>query len=244
MDYMDRSITMKTRFSAIKNIWFKGESFDWGKHKDLSYLNSSFKVGDKIEFTGSQNIRKGSGTSYAITGATKAGQVFTIEDGPRVASGYTWYDLKGADWVADVGKFKIYTAPPPEPPPPPPPPADPTKELKERIVILEKEISGLRTALSDLEDKNTVLTGLIKAKDTKIKELGGKIVGLEEEAKELMEKYGTLMIEKNRIENESLGWQEKLGECKKQLEEGKENFIKVIVEWVKEVLAEVRRNRS
>lgn len=130
------------------------------------------------------------------------------------------------------------------PPPPPPPPADPIKELKERIVILEKEISGLRTALSDLEDKNTVLTGLIKAKDTKIKELGGKIVGLEEEAKELMEKYGTLMIEKNRIENESLGWQEKLGECKKQLEEGKENFIKVIVEWVKEVLAEVRRNRS
>lgn len=266
MDYMDRSITMKTRFSAIKNIWFKGERFNWGKHKDLSYLNNamSFKKGDKIEFTGSQNIRKGSGTSYSITGSTKAGDVATIIDGPRTANNYTWWDMKfdkgGTGWVADVSKFKIYTAPAPEPPPPPPPPTDPTIELKERIVTLKKEISGLRTALSDSQDRNTMLEGLIKAQEKReetlrenILELNNIIADIQEqmgglegeleetrkERDEIQEKYDALYVNYNRIENEKSDWMEKYEDLKREC--AKESPLKLLFNKLSELIKRLGR---
>lgn len=107
MDYFDRSIVFRTKYQAIKDVWFKGEDLDWSKFKDLSYT-STFKIGDKIQVTGEQNIRQGSGTSYPITGSTKIGEIYEIEDGPRTSDGYTWYDLKNNNWVADVGKFKLF----------------------------------------------------------------------------------------------------------------------------------------
>jgi co-chaperonin GroES (HSP10) len=101
---------------------------------------ATFKVGDKVVFTGVQNIRKGGGTNYQITGETKVGDVYEIEDGPRFANGYTWYDLKGADWVADVGKFKIYEKP--EIPPVSPPQPSPCEECIKQVGNTQRRKQG------------------------------------------------------------------------------------------------------
>ncbi len=192
MNYMDRSIVFRTRFQDIKNIWFSGENLNWAKFSDLSYQNttmSNFKIGDRIEFTGEQNIRKGSGTSFTITGSTKVGQVFTIEDGPRVADGYTWYDLSGADWVADVGKFKIYVAPvkPPE--------APGQTECEKEVERLKGEINGLR------EDYRA-LQGTVGGMTEERKGLVAEIEQFKIDYKELQNKYDVLHVERNRLENE------------------------------------------
>lgn len=154
---------------------------------------ATYKIGDKIEFTGVQNIRKGSGTSYKITGETKIGDVYEIEDGPRVADGYTWYDLKGADWVADVGKFKKYVKP--TPPPVEPPDAPNCDEYIKRIETLETENRGLAEAL--------------RASQGHIKSLGERVEFLEgtlkDREKELTEKDITLdriQEERDRFEAE------------------------------------------
>jgi murein DD-endopeptidase MepM/ murein hydrolase activator NlpD len=133
---------------------------------------SSFKVGDTVIVTDVQNIRKGSGTSFEITGETKIGDVYTIEYGPRVADGYTWWDFKNADWVADVGKFKIYT------PPTPPTPVDPTIELNKQIETLKTENRGLAEALAasqgtlkTVEERVTFIEETLKLRDTELKEI-------------------------------------------------------------------------
>jgi murein DD-endopeptidase MepM/ murein hydrolase activator NlpD len=133
---------------------------------------SSFKVGDTVIVTDVQNIRKGSGTSFEITGETKIGDVYTIEYGPRVADGYTWWDFKNADWVADVGKFKIYT------PPTPPTPVDPTIELNKQIETLKTENRGLVEALAasqgtlkTAEERVTFIEETLKLRDTELKEI-------------------------------------------------------------------------
>jgi len=154
MDYFDRSIPFRTRYTDIKASWFKSDGLlNWPKFKDLSYTNNTmaFKKGDKIIFTGEQNIRKGSGTSYPVTISAKVGMVATIKDNPRVADNYTWYDMDfggGSGWVADVGKFKIYVAPIiPEPPV-----APDCKKYIEQIDTLNKEIEGLKMGLGSLEE--------------------------------------------------------------------------------------------
>jgi len=100
------------------------------------------------------------------------------------------------------------TPPPPTPPAPSPAPTDPTIELKKRITTLEGEISGLRTALSDSEDRNTVLEGKIKDKDVKIKKLDAEIANSKEDYEKLeqtcnsLKKYQQLYIDATKDLNE------------------------------------------
>ena len=159
IDYLDRSIIFKTAYPDIKAMWFIGENFDWSKHKDLSYENTyMFKKGDRIQFTGVQNIRQGSSISYPITGETKVGDIYEIEDGPRVADGYTWYDLKGADWVADIGKFKLYVEQNEQPVPEDPVVPSNEEQLQKQVADLLQENEGLKNdlagSISELNEKN------------------------------------------------------------------------------------------
>jgi hypothetical protein len=212
MDYFDRSLIFTTNYADIKAIWFKNGSLNWSLFKDLSYNNtpmSNFKIGDKIEITAEQNIRKGSGTSYAITGTTKIGQVFTIEDGPRVANGYAWYDLKGADWVADVSKFKIYTEPVKPPTPPEP---QPCEEYQKLITTLNQRIGALES-----------ISGAQKAELEETKDSLSKL--------QIM--FDGLQGSYNILEGEKLDLQEELSKCKLELQESKTNFIKKILDAIK-----------
>lgn len=196
MDYFDRSIIFRTKYQAIKDIWFKGEDLDWSKFRDLSYIG--FKIGDKIQITGEQNIRQGSGTSYPITGSTKIGEIYEIEDGPRTSDGYDWYDLKNNNWVADVGKFQIFTQEET--------PIDYQKEI-DRLLEVNR---GLSVALGASED-------LLKTRDEQLSEARGTIKLLEanlEEAKNnyanMEESYTKVLEAKERIEQEKLVAQEDL----------------------------------
>lgn len=196
MDYFDRSIIFRTKYQAIKDIWFKGEDLDWSKFRDLSYIG--FKIGDKIQITGEQNIRQGSGTSYPITGSTKIGEIYEIEDGPRTSDGYDWYDLKNNNWVADVGKFQIFTQEET--------PIDYQKEI-DRLLEVNR---GLSVALGASED-------LLKTRDGELSEARGTIKLLEanlEEAKNdyanMEENYTKVLEAKERIEQEKLVAQEEL----------------------------------
>ena len=150
---------------------------------------SSFKVGDTVIVTDVQNIRKGSGTSFEITGETKIGDVYTIEYGPRVADGYTWWDFKNADWVADMGKFKIYT------PPTPPAPVDPTIELQRQIETLKTENKGLAEALA-ASQRDTQL-----ALD-RVSLLEGNLELREKEMAEVEIQLDRVTEERNRFEKE------------------------------------------
>jgi len=179
MDYFDRSIIFRTRYQAIKDIWFKGEVLDWSLFKDLNYDNIKmpYKIGDKIEITEEQNIRKGSYiTPDNITGSTKIGEVYEIEDGPRVADGYTWYDLKNNNWIADTGKFKLYTPPIVDPTPIPDTPN--CDEYIEKVRILTEEIEGLKIELGGLKEslrlaseRVSYLEKTLKTREAEIDEL-------------------------------------------------------------------------
>lgn len=185
----------------------------------------TFKVGDKVVFTGVQNIRKGSGTNYQITGETKVGDVYEIEDGPRFANGYTWYDLKGADWVADVGKFKIYEKP--EIPPVSPPQPSPCEECIKQVETLKEENKGLNEALG--KSKNE--TKLAKEREAYLE---GVVEEYKASEKSLTERNEYLEQEVARLEKEK-------GELEYELSQLKSNkqFFEKVVEWLNKLLNKI-----
>lgn len=184
----------------------------WDSHIDpLPSLQAQpterFKRGDSIVFTDIQNIRKGSGTSYDITGQSVIGSTYEIEDGPRFADGYAWYDLKNNNWVADVGKFQAYI-------PPIQPPTDEASDLREEVNRLLEVNRGLSVALGASED-------LLKVRDGQLSEARGRINLLEAEIEEakndyanLEENYTKVLEAKDRIEQEKLAAQEELDRLK------------------------------
>lgn len=184
----------------------------WDSHIDpLPSLQAQpterFKRGDSIVFTDIQNIRKGSGTSYDITGQSVIGSTYEIEDGPRFADGYAWYDLKNNNWVADVGKFQAYI-------PPIQPPTDEASDLREEVNRLLEVNRGLSVALGASED-------LLKVRDGQLSEARGRINLLEAEIEEakndyanMEENYTKVLEAKDRIEQEKLAAQEELDRLK------------------------------
>lgn len=164
---------------------------------------SLFKIGDKVVFTDVQNIRKNSYIAPDnISGKTTVGQVGTIKDGVRVADGYNWFDIQfdggGTGWVADVGKFQIFTQEET--------PIDYQKEI-DRLLEANR---GLSVALGASED-------LLKTRDEQLSEARGTIKLLEanlEEAKndyaDMEENYTKVLEAKERIEQEKLVAQEEL----------------------------------
>lgn len=93
------------------------------------------------------------------------------------------------------------------------PPVEPNcDEFKERIQILEKENKSLRLAVGSLQDQIETLQA-----------------GLEKEIRVWTDKYRTLVIEKNRIENEK-------NEAIRKYKELKESRFMWVVEWLDKVV--------
>jgi len=200
MDYMDRNITFRTKYQAIKDLWFVGDSFNWSKHKDLSYTISSFSKGDIVQFTGVQNIRTGSGTEYKVQRSSMIGEIAKVIDGPRVADGYVWWDMAfnagGTGWVAEVNKFKKYVKPvtPPEPP---------------GQTECEKQVNGLKAQVQELEAEIIKLNDTVKERGATIKKLEGELEQKVVEFSELSEEYQNLEEKNKMLEEERLLLQEK-----------------------------------
>jgi len=169
----------------------------WSSHidplPDLQVLAESarFKKGDRIVFTDIQHVRAGSGKKYDIQTKTVAGQKGTIKDNPRVADGYTWYDVQfdggGSGWCADVGKMEIYT-PPVQPPVVPPE----STECEKEVIRLQGEIDSLKASktlldskLRESQEERKRLEGLLEAEKIESKELEARYKDLEEKRKRL-----------------------------------------------------------
>lgn len=178
---------------------------------DGDFKMSTFKVGDRVEFTDVQNIRSGSGTSYSTTSQTAKGMTATIIGGSRVANGYTWWDMKfdngGTGWVAMVDKFKIYTPPIIIPP-------DPTVELNKQIEALKLEIEGLKEALGASQ-------GALKLSEERVAYLEESKKTWEEEIKELELEISKLAEERDRFEKQYIEVVTELNELK----EGRDNWL-------------------
>lgn len=218
MDYFDRNLVFKTNYQSIKDIWFKGETLDWSKFRDLSYENTEmkYKVGDTIQFTGEQNIRQGSGTSYPVISVAHIGDVATIIDGPRTADGYTWYDFGfdrgGTGWCADVNKWEIFVKPP-----------KPPVETE-----CEREVHRLNTEL--------------KLKLERIEFLENSLKEEKEESKKLQQENEEVRTECNALQQEKLKLVDELNRCKLGLEQGQRDFVEKIKEWVGELLKTLLRS--
>ena len=180
MNYFDRGIDFRTTYQDIANDWFNGSTnnpINWSLFQDLN-IGDGYNKGDRIIFVGEQNIRVGSGLQYAVESSTYTGMVATIIGNPRIADGYTWYDIQvdggGTGWVADVNKFVKYT--------------DESisdnnnvsngdnnmdllQSLKQRVEELEKEITDIGKEKQELIIKNNELLEDIDKKNAEINEL-------------------------------------------------------------------------
>ena len=188
----------------------------------------AFKKGDRIIFTGIQNFR--GSPAGGDNGDSFVGMIGTVFDGPRTATylgvSYTWWDIHADNglfgWVADVGKFKLYTAPtPPEPPKPP-------SELE----TIQKELSDLKVVNEGL--RNDLGASLVRENTIK-----AELELVKSERDEIQRKYDILHVEKNRLENELGDWKVKCSELQLELESVNKNFIKKIVDAISEWLAKI-----
>jgi len=169
----------------------------------------SYKIGDVIEFTGTQNIRQGSGTSYPSTGSTQIGQTATIINGPRTSDNYTWWDVKitggGTGWLADVGKWKIYVEPPQEPTTP-----SELVECQSRVSSLEKETDALKSKLEACTAEKDARVAEVRDLKKLNKRLEGEIEELNGEKVKLQEDFDRVKKERDTFEQEKLDLQEQL----------------------------------
>ena len=196
----------------------------------------TFKIGDKIRFTGVQNIRSGSGTEYKVLRDSVVGETATIKDGPRESGGYTWYDLifenGSTGWVADVGKFKIYTIPPVTPPQP-----VGQTECEKEVERLKTENKGLTNELTALKSQVEKLENELKLQKDRVGFLEGSLKERDEEIKELESSFDTLKKEKDRLEKEKLEIQEQFDKYKQENNSSFVNpFVKVfdkIIDFIK-----------
>ena len=177
---------------------------------DGDYDMSTFKIGDRVEFTDVQNIRSGSGTTFPVTSQTDKGMLATIIGGSRVANGYTWWDVSvdggGTGWIADVGKFKTYT-------PPAPAPVDPCEELKKRIDDLLIEIKGLKEALGTSQNSLRLSQERVKfleeGKKTweeEIVKLEGEVLKVKQESTDWHNQYIDKVTELNAYKKGRFIW--------------------------------------
>lgn len=157
--------------------------------------SAQFKKGDKIIFTDVQNIRVGSGTSYEVNSQSVAGQTGFIYDNPRVADGYTWYDIHKDDgktgWCADVDKFKLYSE-------------DDmiNAELQKQVETLTKEVVGLNQTITDQNKIIETLNKQVAIALQGIENLTAEKEQLNKDITEQIDKYESLKKEKNKIEAE------------------------------------------
>jgi len=226
MDYFDRSLVFTTSFNDIKAIWFKNNSLNWALFKDLSYESTTMKIGDKVELTADTNLRVGSGTSYNIKTVVPKGSVGEIIGGPRNADSYEWWDIRFLNdqgWMANpLGTRLVKTTkeitqtdgnlptPPVEPPQP-----SPCEEYQKLITTLNQRISALE-----------LISGLQEAELEETRDSLQKL--------QLM--FDGLQGSYNILEQEKLDLQEDLSRCKLELQEGKTNFIKKILDAIKKWL--------
>lgn len=204
----------------------------------------TFKVGDKIVFTGVQNIRKGAGDKFDDIGDTKVGQTATIKDGPRTSQNEQfgkgenddniWWDMDfggGSGWVADVKKFVLDNTPTQDPVIPP----EQTGCEKE-VERLKTENKGLTNELTALKSQVEKLENELKLQKDRVAFLEDSLKERDKEIKELQVSFDTLKIERDRLEKEKLEIQEQFDKYK---QENNSSFVNPFVNFFVKVFDKI-----
>ena len=197
---------------------------DLNSHTDPAPLifnenTMDFKKGDRIIFTGIQNFR--GSPAGGDNGDSFVGMIGTVFDGPRTATyegvSYTWWDIHADNglfgWVAEVGKFKLFTDPVV-------PPVE--SECEKRVKILEAENTTLRESLATSQAKSTLLQDRVDKVESDLAVCNQMIKDLEGDVLRLTEELGRVTVDRNRFEEEKLELQRKLDE----LEQGRDSILK------------------
>lgn len=187
---------------------------------DGDFNMSTFKIGDRVEFTDVQNIRSGAGDKFEEQRQTVIGELATIKDGSRTSQnkqfgkgandGYIWWDMKfdngGSGWVAMVNKFKVYT-------PPIIIPVDPVVELNKQIEALKTEITGLKEALGTSQNSLRLSQERVKfleeGKKTweeEIVKLEGEVLKVKQESTDWHNQYIDKVTELNAYKEGRFIW--------------------------------------
>ena len=243
----DRVVSVGDRVTAGMQVYKTGNTGNsTGDHLHYNLQNSSgvnidpapwvlndqnaitFKVGDKVKATNVQNIRKGAGDKFEITGETVIDGTATIKDGPRSSQNklyglgendsYIWYDLQfnmGTGWIADVNKMEKYTEPVPpvvEPPVTPPDALDCDEYIK-KVELLQKENDGLKIDVESLRNENkllderaTFLENTMAIRDGELRELEAEIIKIREERDRFEKQYIDVVTELNELKKGRDDW--------------------------------------
>ena len=117
--------------------------------------------------------------------------------------------MKGADWIADVGKMEVYTTPPVQPPVVPPE----TTECEKEVIRLQGEIDTLKASttlldskLRESQEERKRLEGLLEAEKIESKELEARYKDLEEGRKRLEEEKNEAVKLLNEYKNGRFVW--------------------------------------
>ena len=251
MEYFDRTIPFRTKYSDIAKSWFKGDELNWSLFRDLSYLpEDMIKIGDNVKLTADTNLRVGSSTKYDIKAVCKKGSVGVLIGGPRNADGYEWWDIRFLDnqgWMANPLKKRLVkttspvtqtdgTIPVVEPVDPCQQYKDVIEQLKTGIETLQEENNVLRIEQGALQKENAEIKARNKTLEDSVAVLEEGL-GLEVEEREKLEAQVAVVKDENsRLQREKLELQEKLSKCEQGLEQGQENFITKIKDWIGNLL--------
>jgi hypothetical protein len=209
MNYFDRVIPFRTKYSDIKRSWFKGDgTLDWSKFKDLSYTNNimgKVSKGKNYEFTNSDklNVRdKPNGGLVLQLPENKKAVALALTDGVKdgdfiwnLYAGCGWGGWMAENWsketsrkVTDINGKDVTVS-------------DCSKqeqriqELEQGIKILEEEITPLRMALRASEEGTRLALERVELLEANLEER-------EKELQEIEIAYDRVKDERDRFEAE------------------------------------------
>lgn len=151
MDYMDRSLTYKTKYPSIRAIWWKDGKINWNLFKDRSYLKETpqYKRGQKLVFTDTMEYRNQKGIDIGDVAKGAVCKLISNAVWGTIA-GYSgwWYDadfldIKGGQ-IADTSRNKLTDAQVSRIDSTIPKPPDPCTEYKKTITELEQKLRALQ----------------------------------------------------------------------------------------------------
>jgi hypothetical protein len=243
MNYFDRSIPFRTKYSDIANSWFKNGVLNWSLFKDLSYEKNTMSIekGSKYEFTNTDrlNVRdKPNGEIVLQLPESKKAVGVALTNGVKDGN-YNWNLYAGVGWagyiaegwnkkttrsITDVnGKAPVSDCSAQE---------KQIAEQKQVIDILNKEKSALESKLGLCTQENSDMKAQLDELKIEIEEYKVEIEKIEAQIGVIKDENSRLIREKGELEL-------KLSECQNKLEQGQENFIKKITDWVGNLLRQI-----
>ena len=166
--------------------------------------DSIMKTGNNVTVSAETNVRTSPSVNGKVTGVALAGSVGKINDGPRSADGYEWWDvyfLDGGGWVANVGGNRLAVTSNSEtnldPTPPVIPPVTPPVTPPEcpGLEECQKEVQRLQGIIDDVNEA----LGNSQAQLKLVQAVANENMQL---ASEVQSKYDALNVEFQRVEIE------------------------------------------